>query len=356
MNPLFSVVIGNYNHGRFLETCLESALAQRYAPLEVVVVDDGSTDESRELLVRFRSRVRAILQQNVGQAGALSVGVRASRGEFVGFLDADDGWHADKVDEAVEALRYRPRAGWLRHKLELVDEALHPLDRTAPGFKGSGPVDPDQRHILERVLTAPTSSIVVRRSALSNVFPLPSRREFSFDADLLILARLFTAGVPGYSLDRTLGFYRRHGGQRFVSGADVPAMLRRELSVADGVARVMGMASDKSVASAKHRTVLAALEGVPWWHLRRLAPFAQGVVTAVGYAGRPRLAARQLGALVFAGITPRLWLRKLERSMPLAGSVPPSGSGAPTSPSRSGGPSVPSGYDPDAGHGTDGGG
>jgi hypothetical protein len=233
-------------------------------------------------------------------------------------LDADDGWHEHKVSEVVDALESRPRVGWLRHKLDLVDEQLSPLGRTSPGFEGSGPVEPDARQILERVVTASTSSIVLRRWALSAAFPLPSRREFSFDADLLILARLFASGVHGYSLDRTLGFYRRHRGQRFVSRTDVPAMLRRELSVAESVSRALGLADDRSVASAKHRAVLAALEGAPWWHVRRLVPLAQGVATAVGYADRPRLAARQLAALLFATTTPGLWLRKLERSMPLA--------------------------------------
>jgi hypothetical protein len=129
-------------------------------------------------------------------------------------------------------------------------------------------------------------------------------------------------GVPGFSLDRSLGFYRRHGGQRFRAAADVPAMLRRDLAVAAGVARTLGKSSDRSVASAKHRVVVAALEGARWWHASRLAPVAEGIGTALGYADRPRLSARQLGALLFAYGAPGLWLRRLERTMPLAGQAP----------------------------------
>ena len=322
MRPLLSVVVGNYNYGRFLEQCLDSALSQSYAPIEVVVVDDGSTDESRAVLGRFGSRVRAVLQRNVGQAGALSVGVTAANGEVVALLDADDGWHTDKASEVVDALQANPRAGWLRHKLALVDESLRPLGRSSPAFTGSELIDADVRWILERVVTAATSSIVLRRSALAAAFPLPSRREFAFDADLLILARLFAGRVPGYSLDRTLGWYRRHSGQRFVGEADVPAMLQRELAVAEAVAKALGRSRDRSVASAKHRVVLAALAGTKPWQRERLAPLAQGIATAAAYADLPRLAARQLVALLFAGVAPRLWLRKLERSMPLAGALP----------------------------------
>jgi glycosyltransferase involved in cell wall biosynthesis len=322
MTARLSVVIANYNHGRFLAGCLDSALGQSHPASEVIVVDDGSTDDSRAVLKGYGTRVKTILQENAGQAGALSAGVLASTGDLVALLDADDGWHPDKAREVVDALSVHREAGWLRHKLELVDELLAPLHRTSPRFTGSGPLDPDPRYVLERLVTAPTSSIVLRRTAALAVLPLPASREFAFDADILILARLFAAGIPGYSLDRALGFYRRHGGQRFAAERDVKGMLRRELAVAESVARTLGRDVDRSVSSCKHRTVIAALHGAPLWDRRRLAPFAQGIGTAIGYADQPKLSMRQLAALLFAYLTPHLWLRKLERSMPLAGARP----------------------------------
>jgi hypothetical protein len=280
-----------------------------------VVVDDGSRDESREVLRRYGGHARVILQENAGQAAALGRGVAATRGELVAFLDADDCWHAEKLGEAVEVFRENPRAGWLRHKLELVDERSRPLGAAAPRFRGSGTVPSDPRYLLERVVTAPTSALVLRRESLAAVFPLPAPADFAFDADVLILARLFRAGVRGHSLDRILGQYRRHSGQRWAATQDVVGMLTRELSVAGSLARELGGA-DRSVASQKHRAVIAALTGAPPWAVRRLRPLARGLGAALRYADVPELGTRQLGALLFAWAAPELWLRRLARNMP----------------------------------------
>ena len=321
---LVSVVVANHNHGAFLGGCLESALAQTHRSLEIVVVDDGSTDDSRAILQRYAPRVRVIEQANAGQAAAMNVGVRASTGAFVAFLDADDGWYESKVAESVAALVAIPDVGWLRHKLDLVDGSLAPLAASAPRFRGSAPLPLDPRLVLERVVTAPTSSIVVRRAAIEQIFPLPDTGGFRFDADLLMLARLFERGIRGFSLDRVLGYYRRHGGQRYTNEEDVHRMLSRELEVAAGVARSFGL-TDRSAASAKHRTVIAALGGSPAWAPKRVRPLLSGIAASVRLLDRPRLAARQLAALLFAYLAPGRWLRKLQSTMPLAGDVPSKG-------------------------------
>jgi glycosyltransferase involved in cell wall biosynthesis len=90
MARLASVIIANYNYGRFLGDAIESALAQTYAPVEVIVVDDGSTDESRDVIARVGDRVQSILKPNGGQASAWNAGFAASSGDVVVFLDADD--------------------------------------------------------------------------------------------------------------------------------------------------------------------------------------------------------------------------------------------------------------------------
>jgi hypothetical protein len=209
--------------------------------------------------------------------------------------------------------------GWLRHKLDLVDEGLGRLGPVAPRFSGSHEIEPDPRYLLERVITAATSSIAVRGSALSRVFPLPSQKQFVFDADALLLARLFAARVPGYSLDRALGWYRRHAGQQYVNGSDVPAMLHRQLAVAAQIASALGEVRDRSVTSSKHRAVIAALEGARWWQPSRTGPLLTGLGTAAGYIDRPDLAIRQSLALLVGCLAPRRWLERLERSQPLAG-------------------------------------
>src|SRR4051812_16040279 len=88
--PWASIIINNYNYGHFLRDAIDSALAQTYPCTEVIVVDDGSTDDSREVIAGYGQRVTAVFKENGGQASAFNAGFAASRGEVVVFLDADD--------------------------------------------------------------------------------------------------------------------------------------------------------------------------------------------------------------------------------------------------------------------------
>src|SRR5215208_2989974 len=102
-SPLVSVLVSNYNYEHFLEEAVDSALKQTYSKLEVVVVDDGSTDGSRELIESYGDRVIPVLKENGGQASACNAGFRASKGEIVIFLDADDVLLPDTVGKVVAA-------------------------------------------------------------------------------------------------------------------------------------------------------------------------------------------------------------------------------------------------------------
>src|SRR4249920_2954185 len=95
--PLVSVVIPTYNDDRFVGEALRSVFAQTYDNIEVVVVDDGSSDDSVKVARSFGEKVRVIQQSNAGSAVARNRGMTAARGEFISFLDADDYWLADKV-------------------------------------------------------------------------------------------------------------------------------------------------------------------------------------------------------------------------------------------------------------------
>lgn len=92
-----SVIIPNYNYGRFIGEAIESALVQTLSPAEVIVVDDGSTDDSVKVVESFGEKVKLIRQQNGGVGKARNVGAAGSKGEFLAFLDADDIWVADKL-------------------------------------------------------------------------------------------------------------------------------------------------------------------------------------------------------------------------------------------------------------------
>jgi glycosyltransferase involved in cell wall biosynthesis len=101
---LASVIVNNYNYGRYVGEAIESALAQSHGPTEVIVVDDGSTDESRRVIEGYAGRARVVLKENGGQASALNAGFRVSRGEVVVFLDSDDVLLPTAVERAAALL------------------------------------------------------------------------------------------------------------------------------------------------------------------------------------------------------------------------------------------------------------
>jgi len=106
--PLISCVVPVFNGERYLAETLDSILAQTYQPLEIIVVDDGSTDDTAAVTNRYGKRARYLWQSNAGEAKARDTGAMAARGELIAFLDADDLWHRDKLFRQVSQLRERP--------------------------------------------------------------------------------------------------------------------------------------------------------------------------------------------------------------------------------------------------------
>ena len=99
--PLVSVIINNYNYGHFLGEAIDSVLNQTYPNIEIVVVDDGSTDNSREIISSYQEKIISVLKENGGQASAFNAGFAASRGDIIFMLDSDDIFVPEKVAEVV---------------------------------------------------------------------------------------------------------------------------------------------------------------------------------------------------------------------------------------------------------------
>ena len=102
---LLSAIVPTYNRSRAVCSAIDSILSQTYSPIEIIVVDDGSTDDTETVLRSYGSRIRVIRQQNAGASAARNAGVRASQGAIVAFLDSDDIWLPRKIEKQVAALR-----------------------------------------------------------------------------------------------------------------------------------------------------------------------------------------------------------------------------------------------------------
>lgn len=109
--PLVSVILPVYNGARFIEEAIESIYVQHYHPLEIIVVDDGSTDDT-SVVVQSHKNIRYIYQPNQGVAAARNTGIRNSKGELIAFLDADDYWASNKLNVQVDCLLKYPRIGY----------------------------------------------------------------------------------------------------------------------------------------------------------------------------------------------------------------------------------------------------
>jgi glycosyltransferase involved in cell wall biosynthesis len=122
MNPLVSIIVPSYQQARFLRTALESILSQDYEPMEVLVLDGGSTDGSKEILERYGDRIWFRSEPDRGQCHAINEGFEKSRGEFVAWLNSDDFYYPGAISHAVEVLRQNPESGLVYGEGNLVAE------------------------------------------------------------------------------------------------------------------------------------------------------------------------------------------------------------------------------------------
>ena len=121
--PRICVIIPTYNSARFLPEAVESALYQTFSPEEVIVVDDGSTDNTEDVLEPFRGRIHYIRQENQGPAVARNRGISEAKGDLIAFLDADDVWVPDKSEKQVDLLMENPRIGLVHSLYDYLDMA-----------------------------------------------------------------------------------------------------------------------------------------------------------------------------------------------------------------------------------------
>jgi glycosyltransferase involved in cell wall biosynthesis len=205
--PLVSIVIDNYNYGRFVGAAIRSALAQSYEATEVIVVDDGSTDDSRAVIAGFGDRIHAIYQPNGGQSAAFNSGFEAARGEIVFFLDSDDALHPEAAASVDE--RFRPGVSKVQFALASVDAGGRFLGNVFPNFPAGLTSEAIRAEALRTALypCPPTSGNAYSRRFLDEVMPL-ARVACGADGPLNTVAPLHGEVV---TIDRPLAWYRVHG-------------------------------------------------------------------------------------------------------------------------------------------------
>ncbi|GAA4402971.1 hypothetical protein GCM10023187_18600 [Nibrella viscosa] len=213
--PLVSIIIDNYNYGRFLRAAIDSARQQTYTHTEVIVVDDGSTDDSAAIIREYGNAITAILKANGGQASAFNEGFKVSRGEIIIFLDADDTLLPTAIEQVVNAFD-SPEVAKVHWPMWRIDGAgrrsggvvpAHPL---AEGDLREGLVHHGPAFCCGTAYGAPTSGNAWSRRFLNQVFPLPEAdfRTGGVDFYLFVLAPVYG---PIRRLTEPQGFYRVHG-------------------------------------------------------------------------------------------------------------------------------------------------
>jgi hypothetical protein len=211
-SPLVSCLVTAYNYERFLERAVESALAQDVASLEVVIVDDGSTDGTGAvadaLAARHPDRVRVIHKANGGWISAMNAAIEAARGTYLGILDADDAWLPGKLRAQLALLEARPELGLVYSDLRLIDENDATLEQS---FWAARDVDPFEGKAAAGLVTVgncvATSTILVRASLKDAFFPLPAEIPYG---DWWIGFRTATVAEIA-PVREPLSGYRQHG-------------------------------------------------------------------------------------------------------------------------------------------------
>ena len=284
-SPLVTVVIPVYNGAAFVTDAIESVLRQKAARLELVVVDDGSTDETPQILSDFGDRICTLRQANRGLSAARNVGIRSASGEFLVFLDADDLLPDGYVQRFSEAAAQSPEAEVFHCGWQAVDFEGHPLY----GNETPLPLDADPFHQILLTGSPPIDALFLRRSVLPRVGMFDESLALQEDWDFWL--RLAVSGARFQGVPGNVAIVRRHsssmsrqaGSALALTGLDV---LERQLA--------RHPASCSSCTGAR---------GLAMWRRTALRTSARAITRQLGLSGRP---GRWIAVALAVARTPRL--------------------------------------------------
>lgn len=230
MNPLLvSIIITNYNYDQFLQEAIDSALNQTYPHTEVIVVDDGSTDNSRDIIKSYGNKLFPVLKTNGGQASAFNAGFFASQGEIICFLDSDDIFAPEKVTKIVEVFSTHPDISWCFHPLQIIETNTETI--ITKNYEWSSD-EYDLRASLKRgklgknlPCCPATSGLCFRRLLLQQILPMPEATDVSISDSYI---KFIAIGLSkGFALAKELAIQRIHNNNAFTLRQDKPQLIAR---------------------------------------------------------------------------------------------------------------------------------
>ena len=217
--PKVSVIIPTYNRSSLIADAIQSVLAQTFGDFEIIVIDDGSTDNTKELVDNFKDpRIRYLYQKNQGVSVARNTGIQASRGEYVAFLDSDDTLLKEALEKRVEVLDRHPEAAFSYGQIYFVDEKgriiqLEPRSKSSYVREGIE----ELREILTFGHQFNNSAAMVRRSCLQEVGGFNPAFTCCQDVDLWVrLARKYSVAHIAEPLAVFLGQPRPERGPQLL--------------------------------------------------------------------------------------------------------------------------------------------
>ena len=178
--PLVSILVNNYNYSKYLSLAIDSALNQTYPHTEIIVVDDGSTDNSQQIIDSYGDRIIPLIKENGGQASAVNAGFAVSKGDIICLLDADDLWLPSKVEQVVKAFNNHPQAAVVYHQIQDIDGEGFPSDKPPAYGKPRPPYRAIAGNIRTQVINtggwwpyAPSTSLSFSRQFMTKVMDIP---------------------------------------------------------------------------------------------------------------------------------------------------------------------------------------
>ncbi|MBK6798516.1 MAG: glycosyltransferase [Acidobacteria bacterium] len=225
MNPEVSVIIPAYNAEKFVAETISSVLAQSYADYEIIVVDDGSTDGTLAVLKSFEPKIKVFTKPNGGPASARNLAIRNSSGRFIAFLDCDDLWVENKLEQQVAFFKSHPEMGLVFSQAQMfIETGGEKIIRSTIGYTA----DPTLRQLLFGDYI-PNSTVMIRRECVDSAGLLNESMDLiaveDYEYWMRIAHSFKMAGIA-----KPLALYRIREGNLMGEGRDIDKGLR--LSIA----------------------------------------------------------------------------------------------------------------------------